>query len=340
MAYVTYVYQKHSDSVQKINGGGSVSSSSIRKHNHITPITRRLIHILCGFLVGVLISYVISSGRRRGADIAGKMCGTSFPSEWLGASAAAENDGTADPLSSLEKSNGSLLFVGVMTAQKYLATRAVAVHETWGKEIPGKVMFFSSAVSVKPKDYPQLPLVALKGVDDSYPPQKKSFLMLQYMWEHFGDKYEWFFRSDDDLYIRPDKVESFLRSIDSSKPLFIGQAGRGKQEEFGQLSLEYDENFCMGGPGIIFSRETLRRVAPHVEYCLQNLYTTHEDVELGRCVHKFAQIPCTWSYEVSFSSLFILITLSQYAFFFESGTPSVSILRIRQDLLFIAIKRV
>lgn len=39
---------------------------------------------------------------------------------------------------------------------------------------------------------------------------------------------------------------------------FAGQAGRGNNEEFGLLSLEYDENFCMGGPGVILSRETLR----------------------------------------------------------------------------------
>lgn len=38
-----------------------------------------------------------------------------------------------------------------------------------------------------------------------------------------------------------------------------GQAGRGNNEEFGLLSLEFDENFCMGGPGIIMSRQTLKR---------------------------------------------------------------------------------
>jgi len=94
------------------------------------------------------------------------------------------------------------------------------------------------------------------------------------------------------------RLERLLRSVDSRKPQFIGQAGRGNQEEFGLLSLEYDENFCMGGPGVLLSRETLARVAPHVKTCLRNMYTTHEDVELGRCVQKFAGIPCTWSYEV------------------------------------------
>ena len=74
-----------------------------------------------------------------------------------------------------------------------------------------------------------------------------------------ADKFEWFIRADDDVYIRSDKLEQLLRSVDSKKVHFIGQAGRGNQEEFGLLSLEYDENFCMGGPGIIMSREVLSR---------------------------------------------------------------------------------
>jgi len=59
-----------------------------------------------------------------------------------------------------------------------------------------------------------------------------------------------------------------------------------------------NENFCMGGPGIIISRETLARFTPHIKKCLKNFYTYHEDVELGRCVHKYANTSCTWSYEM------------------------------------------
>jgi len=64
------------------------------------------------------------------------------------------------------------------------------------------------------------------------------------------------------------------------------------------LSLAHEENFCMGGPGVILSRDTLVRVAPYIDYCLQNLLTSHEDVELGRCIHHFAGVTCTWAYEV------------------------------------------
>ncbi|XP_067639978.1 LOW QUALITY PROTEIN: chondroitin sulfate synthase 1 [Eurosta solidaginis] len=193
-------------------------------------------------------------------------------------------------------SQRNLVFVGVMTAKNFIEGRARAVYDTWGKEVPGRIAFFSSEGSYSK----EMPVIGLKNVDDRYPPQKKSFMMLYYMYEHFIDKFEWFIRADDDVYIEPEKLERFLRSIDSSKPQFIGQAGKGNSEEFGLLSLEFDENFCMGGPGVILSSETLRRVAPHIPTCLKNLYSTHEDVEVGRCVQKFAGIPCTWNYEMQY----------------------------------------
>lgn len=80
-------------------------------------------------------------------------------------------------------------------------------------------MFFSSEYSYSE----HVPLVALPGVDDSYPPQKKSFRMLKYMYDHFIDQYEWFVRADDDVYIRTDRLEELLRSVDSRKAWFIGK---------------------------------------------------------------------------------------------------------------------
>ncbi|XP_050695418.1 chondroitin sulfate synthase 1-like isoform X2 [Eriocheir sinensis] len=200
-----------------------------------------------------------------------------------------------DKSKNVHNSAKNLVFVGVMTANKYLDNRAKAVYETWGKQLPGKIAFFSSETSTTDED---IPLIRLSGVDDSYPPQKKSFMMLKYMADHFADHFEYFMRSDDDVYVRPDRLELFLRSVNSTHPQFIGQAGKGTQDEIGLLALKTDENFCMGGPGVIMSRATLRQVAPHVRDCLKNLRSTHEDVEVGRCVRKYANVPCTWSYEM------------------------------------------
>jgi len=196
-----------------------------------------------------------------------------------------------------------MLFAGVMTAEKFLDTRAKAVYETWGKVMPGKMMFFASSSSQRN----DLPVVSLTGVDDSYPPQRKSMMMLKYMHDNFIDQYEWFMRADDDVYIRTEKLERFLRQLNSSDDLYIGQAGVGNQEEKGKLGLGLGDNFCMGGPGVVISSSALRKVVPYLEHCLQNLLTTHEDVEVGRCIKKFVGISCTWSFEVFVCRLFNVI---------------------------------
>ncbi|KAM9307197.1 chondroitin sulfate synthase 3 [Pholidichthys leucotaenia] len=190
------------------------------------------------------------------------------------------------------------LYVGVMTAKKYLGSRAIAAYQTWSSSIPGKVEFYSSAKSSTVHMPVPIPVISLQGVDDSYPPQKKSFMMLKYIYDHYLDKYEWFMRADDDVYIRGEKLELFLQSLNSSKPYYLGQTGLGTAEELGRLALEPGENFCMGGPGMIFSREVLRRMVPHISTCLRELYTTHEDVEVGRCVRRFGGTQCVWSYEM------------------------------------------
>lgn len=304
-----YHYHRHHhkpSSVKKFRVPGAAGGGSGKKKTSTGNRRRRLTHVLAGIVLGLFVGYTIGGGSydrfRLYAGCGGRPVPMSAALRPLRSTAAPDN-GTA---AADEKRDSaatvaaeSLLFVGVMTADRYLATRAAAVHNTWARRVPGRVMFYSSAASVRPAAAPDLPLVPLPTVDDSYPPQKKSFLMLQHMWDNYGAAYEWFMRADDDVYVRPDRLAALLRSVDSRKPVFIGQAGRGNQEEFGLLSLEYDENFCMGGPGVIMSRETLARVVPHVKHCLKNLFTAHEDVELGRCVQKYAGVSCTWSYEVT-----------------------------------------
>ena len=197
------------------------------------------------------------------------------------------------------RTQSDLMFVGVLTAKEYQSTRAVAINETWANEIPGKVIFFSGENSKDNSTNVDDSFVALPGVQDTYPPQKKAFLMLKYMHDFYLDQFEWFIRADDDVYIKGEKLAKFLASVNSSELHYIGQAGEGREEEKGKLGLSDSKTYCMGGPGVIMSRATLAKVAPNISYCLKNLYTSHEDTELGRCINQFANVSCTRSPEVS-----------------------------------------
>jgi len=193
--------------------------------------------------------------------------------------------------------NRQFIFVGVMTSEQFLQTRAQAVSDTWGRNVAGKLTFFSSQARNKSK----LPVINLPDVDDSYPPLKKSLMMTKYIHDHHIDDYEWFMRADDDVYIRNDKLVRLLRSLNSSDDIYLGQAGTGAKKERGKLNLLPGDNYCMGGPGVVFSRSVLKKVAPHIEHCLLKAPKSHmhEDTELGRCIQRYVGISCTWASEVS-----------------------------------------
>ncbi|ESP01191.1 hypothetical protein LOTGIDRAFT_139814 [Lottia gigantea] len=187
------------------------------------------------------------------------------------------------------------MLMAVMTSRKFLETRALDIHETWGSRVPGSILYFVGDAETYAGD---LPVVTLNNINDtSYPPQRKSFTMIEFISKTLTDHYEWFVRSDDDIYIRTDKLELLLRRLDSSKAWYIGQPGYGLKHERGKLGLV--KPFCMGGVGITFSRSVLVEVGKHlVSDCLNNTVTTHEDTELGRCIYKFTGLPCTTSSKV------------------------------------------
>jgi hypothetical protein len=106
-----------------------------------------------------------------------------------------------------------LILIAVMTSKDFLTTRAPTVIRTWAEKIPGQVIFFSSEGSTTNDS--RINLVSLPAVTDTYPPQKKSFLMMKYIYDHYLNKFEWFMRVDDDVYIRTDNLEKLLRSIDN-----------------------------------------------------------------------------------------------------------------------------
>jgi chondroitin sulfate synthase len=105
-------------------------------------------------------------------------------------------------------------------------------------------------------------------------------------------------RTDDDVFVRGEKLLNFISGINRTELHFVGQAGRGRGSEEGKLSLDWNENFCMGGTGMLMSRPVLRLLAPKIPTCLENLLTSHEDVEVGRCVAFATGRPCTWAYEM------------------------------------------
>lgn len=191
-----------------------------------------------------------------------------------------------------------------------------------------KLEFFSA-----PSKYRHgLAVVNLPDVDDSYPPQKKVYRMLKYMHDHYIDKFNWFMRADDDVYVRVPELLQFLSNLDPSEDLYIGSPGMGKKEDLQRIKLMEHERYCMGGPGVILSRSLLKKLVDHLEDCLQNVVVSwNEDLELGRCISRRLGVQCTWAYEVSLNcfalctscrhSIIIHVFVCVYLYSFQNLFP-------------------
>ncbi len=167
---------------------------------------------------------------------------------------------------SYELSSRKLLFIGVVTAEKYLETRASAINSTWGRGVED-LHYFSSPPANGSID---LPIVTLPGVNDSvYPPQRKVYHMLKYMYDHYLDDFDFFMRSDDDVYVKMDPLLDLLVSINPAQEIYMGCPGFGRPDDRSRIKLTEEEHYCMGGPGVIFSRSALRRLGPHLHSCLE-----------------------------------------------------------------------
>lgn len=200
------------------------------------------------------------------------------------------------------------IFIGVVTAEKYLLTRAKTIYNTWAQNVKpdSKLCFFVGENSnISHPDLKKLPIIKLKGLlDGVYPPMEKVFGLFQYFYREFGQVYEWFVRADDDVYIRMDTLETLLDSLDWTKSLYIGSPGYGQVSYRKVLKLLPNENYCMGGPGIVYSAAALKEIYPHLGSCLKDILEynvqvpegmrwVYDDVELGRCSCRKIALRCT-----------------------------------------------
>ena len=162
------------------------------------------------------------------------------------------------------------VLIGILTQQEYLSTRAHAVYETWARDITeGEVVFFVGEDCDIPANLSHLPIVKLRGIPDNvYPPLKKAFAVMQYMYDHFINDFNWFIRADDDMYVRGKLLTDLLKKMSPYERVYLGRAGVGKDDDLDRLHLLPHERYCMGGPGVVFSNAALRAIGPHLNHCL------------------------------------------------------------------------
>lgn len=193
----------------------------------------------------------------------------------------------------------------VLTQSVHAESRGLAIHKTWASEVKLKNhinFYLSSPVQVEEENMLKkklqiTPLVTKEG-DTTYSENHQGiFELWKDVCERKLNDYNWFVRLKDTVYLRADKLEKLLTSLNSSKPILVGHSITPVGYKRDELGLRVGESYCFEG-GYAVSWKALELICPHLSACKEGAKSGNEDVEMARCIRNHAGVNCTASTEV------------------------------------------
>ena len=192
----------------------------------------------------------------------------------------------------------------VLTQSMQGDSRGIAIHKTWASEtkLKNHVNFYllspvQTEEGMLKKKLHITPLVMKEGdaiYSDNY---QGIFDLWRDICERKLNDYHWFVRLKDTVYLKADKLEKLLASLNSSEPILVGRSVTPAGYERNSLGLRAGESYCFEG-GYALSWKALDLVCPHLSACKEGAKSENEDVEMARCIRSYAGINCTASTEV------------------------------------------
>lgn len=94
-------------------------------------------------------------------------------------------------------------------------TRAIHVQQTWGRHCD-KLLFASTETDVI------LNAIGLNMSDAHGYVWGKEKMMLQYVYKHFINRYDWFYKADDDTFASMENLRFLLSAYSTEDPIYFG----------------------------------------------------------------------------------------------------------------------
>ena len=167
--------------------------------------------------------------------------------------------------------NGTRILCWIMTTPDNIPKRAKSVKDTWGKRCD-ILLFFSS------KEDPNFPAIGLKVEEGREKLFDKTRASLEYIYNHHLNDADWFFKADDDTYAIIENLRSYLSTLNTSEPHYLGR----------MFTHDGIYNSC---GGYVFSRETLRRFKKALGEPSCPQHYPFEDVAVGKCLKAQGVVP-------------------------------------------------
>ena len=163
----------------------------------------------------------------------------------------------------------------VHTCSKNLQGRAKYVKKTWSK-LCNKTLFLSD------KNDPKFPAIKVTNRTGYYEVWAKTRKGMELLYSKYLNKFDWFFKADDDTYVIMDNLRKFLFKKDSKRLEFYGKVMTNGRSV---------EGYLQGGAGYAFGNRALQKLVEEGfakrAKCQREDFSAHsDDVFLGLCLAK------------------------------------------------------
>ncbi len=193
----------------------------------------------------------------------------------------------------------------VISSREAFRTRGFAIHRTWGSSRTKSLSFYlfppGEDEEMNFAFKRRIPVVSKKGFHqagkDMTDLQEGVFQSWRYICEEKSKSYQWYIVVKDTAYLRVEGLEQLLSHLNSSKPLLIGRSVMPVGHQRDELGLKEGDNYCLEA-GYVVSAGALELLCPKLPACQLNAMSENEDVEIARCIRKYARTNCTTASEV------------------------------------------
>lgn len=151
----------------------------------------------------------------------------------------------------------------ILTCENYLSSRAKFLLETSLKNVNSTDIYFLSCKSIKPNIYGW-------NTDDNYESCPLKYVRF---FQNMTIDYDWYFFMDDDTFVFPDRLNSFVEQFIKSDSLYIGN--RCKSYSF--------PLYMSGGAGFLLTRSLYLKLLDYIRQKSDNELVTsiYGDYSLG-----------------------------------------------------------
>ncbi|KAL6743720.1 hypothetical protein Aduo_016728 [Ancylostoma duodenale] len=166
----------------------------------------------------------------------------------------------------------------VITTPRYHSTRVPAINETWLPRCDHGQFFTSEEMD---SSIPHSTVLANLPDDYDYL-FHKTLLSFYYAFSEISDKFDWYYKADDDTYVVMEHMYEYLATLDPNEPYYLGYT----------LKPYLTRGYNGGGAGYVLSRAALKlflnRAYGDRKTCP---FDPSEDLGMGRCLESIEIFP-------------------------------------------------